>query len=81
MREENALGQSGSPSRLSNKVQRPSTPDVLKDDKNEGLYIMQSGVCSIVHKYDQFEVKELRSWDFFGECDLLKVIVSFIIAI
>lgn len=40
MREENALGQSGSPSRLSNKVQRPSTPDVLKDDKNEGIYIM-----------------------------------------
>ena len=36
---------------------------------------MESGTCKIRHRYDQFEVRELRRWDFFGECDLLKVIV------
>ena len=40
---------------------------------------METGTCQILHRHDQFEVRELRNWDFFGECDLLKVIVSSLI--
>lgn len=28
----------------------------------------------MVHPNDKFMAKELRRWDFFGECELLKVI-------
>ena len=48
----------------------------MQDDDAEGLFIVESGTCKIKHRYDDFEVRELRSWDFFGECDLLKVIVT-----
>ncbi|CDW89040.1 tpr domain containing protein [Stylonychia lemnae] len=40
----------------------------------EGIYIIDQGKCRIIHKQDQFESKILRRLDFFGECDLLKVI-------
>jgi len=56
---------------------RPSTPECLKFDKNDGIFIIESGTCNIIHKYDNFFAKELRKWDFFGESELLKVIVSF----
>jgi CRP-like cAMP-binding protein len=51
----------------------------MQDDDGEGLFIVENGTCKIVHRYDQFEVRELRRWDFFGESDLLKVIVSIIL--
>jgi len=50
----------------------------MLDDDGEGLFIVENGTCKIVHRYDQFEVRELRRWDFFGESDLLKVIVRII---
>jgi hypothetical protein len=28
----------------------------------------------LIHRYDNFNAKEMRRWDFFGECDLIKVI-------
>eukprot|EP00347_Sterkiella_histriomuscorum_P006255 403353470 len=40
----------------------------------DGIYIVDEGQCAIVNKSDNFESKTLRRWDFFGECDLLKVI-------
>jgi len=55
--------------------ERPSTPEALRSYNLEGLYILESGVCTIVHPHDSYHAKELKRWDFFGECDLLKVVV------
>ena len=40
----------------------------------EGIYLIDSGQCSIMHPTDQFNAKTLRRWDFFGEIDMLKVV-------
>lgn len=64
----------GSPAKK-NLIERPQTPPALKDLPNEGIFIVESGKCSIVHRYDNFKAKDIRRWDFFGECELLKVIV------
>ena len=48
--------------------------EAFEDDPNLGIYLIDSGTCHLLHKYDGFNCRELRRWDFFGECDLLKVI-------
>jgi hypothetical protein len=48
--------------------------DVFEDDPNLGIYLIDYGTCNLTHRYDGFNCRELRRWDFFGECDLLKVI-------
>lgn len=68
----------GSPSKLPEIVEDPvkeNPADFLeKDDPNDGLYIIESGTCHLVHRNDQFNAREMRRWDFFGECELLKCI-------
>jgi hypothetical protein len=46
----------------------------LREYNKEGLYILESGLCRVVHPEDKYMAKELKRWDFFGECDLLKVV-------
>lgn len=53
----------------------PSKENVIvKMEETEGIYIIESGKCCIQHPNDEFMAKELTRWDFFGECDLLKVV-------
>ena len=67
-----------SPSKKTLEIVPEKPTKVLSEEElKEGLYIIESGKCEIIHRFDNFKAKELRKWDFFGECDLLKVIVRF----
>ena len=43
---------------------------------SDGIYIIEEGQCEIISSTDGFIPKTLRRWDFFGESELLKVIVG-----
>ena len=48
----------------------------FKEKDSDGLYLIDTGVCSIINSYDKWEVKKMTRGDFVGEAAELKVPVS-----
>jgi len=42
----------------------------------DGIYLVDSGKCTIINYSDSFKPQTLKNGDFFGEDDILKVIVN-----
>ena len=75
--DEYSEGNSSPSKRIFDPIPEEKTEDLVplsQDDPDLGMFLIETGTCHVIHKYDGFNSRELRRWDFFGESELLKVV-------